>query len=110
MQRPQSSTYKDDLDSNLCALKTPIFRNFFHNYSTGNFSRKWKKHVFFTTAAPPTGDLWKIQSPTFVGHIFLSQKRALPGKLNYGIFLQSAKSEQFSPDKSPLADDFENAL
>ena len=110
MQRPQSSTYKDDLDSNLCALKTPIFRNFFHNYSTGNFSRKWKKHVFFTTAAAPYGRL--MENPlSYVcrGHFSKSQREAT-GKLNLSNFLQRAKREIISHDKCPLADDLRTKI
>ena len=75
-----------------------------------NFFTRWKKPVFFSTAAPPTGDLWKIHYPTFVGDIFLSQKSAFREKLNYGIFFQRAKREKFSPHKCPLADDFGNPI
>jgi hypothetical protein len=73
MQRSRLQRDKDELDTVLCVWKTPIFRNFFRENPVQEFSRKWKKHVFFTTAAPPTADLWKIHYPTFAEDIFLSQ-------------------------------------
>ena len=73
MQLPQRLIDKDDLDVILCVLKTPIFRNFLVTIQWGSFPRSGKNMFFFSTAAPPTGDLWKIQSPTFVEDIFLSQ-------------------------------------
>lgn len=73
MQHPQKLKDKDDLDTVLCVWKRPIFRYFFRDYRPEDFFTKWKKHVFFTTAAPPTGHLWKIHYPTFVEDIFLSQ-------------------------------------
>jgi RNase P/RNase MRP subunit p30 len=86
-------------------LEKADFCEFLRDYPIWKFSTRWKKPVFFTTAAPPTGDLWKIHYPTFVGHIFLSQTHSSPGKLNKGIFLQRAKREKNSHDKCPLADE-----
>ncbi len=53
-------------------LEKADFWEFFGELSGGQFFTKWKKHGFITTAAPPTGNLWKIKSPTFEEDIFLS--------------------------------------
>ncbi len=95
MQLPQKLTDKDDLGDIFCVLKRPIFRNFFRDYSMEKFSTKCKKHVFFTTVAPPTGNLWKIRYPTFVEDIFVSRFFAFSGKLNGSIFSQRPKREIF---------------
>jgi len=47
--------------------------------------------MFFHYGSALTGDLWKIQSPTFVEHIFLSHCAELQ-KIKFANFLPEAKT------------------